>query len=175
LVGCSAWLHSGLFRNGSKPALTTAQYLRGISRRCPGAGQDGGVQAIVPRQETCRDAVCAFETYTSARPASIARAMRCAVRVHVGCDCSEPPQACQADRPATTNRPFVRCVTLQASVKSSVSRPHYPAGGNGRLQKWHQPSRAVCMPISATKSAKTGLTPDWLLTQRAYPARLSAS
>ena len=54
-----------------------------------------------------------------------------------------------------TNRPFVRCVTLQASVKSSVSRPHNPAGGNGRLQKWHQPSRAVCMPISATKSANT--------------------
>src|ERR1700676_1205135 len=134
-----------------------AQYLRGISRRCPSAGQDGGVQAIKPRQETCRNAVCAFETYTSARPAAIARAMRCPVRVHVGCDCSEPPQAGQVGRPAaTTNRPFVRCVTLQASVKSSVSRPHNPAGGNGRLQKWHKPSRVVRMPISATKSAQPG-------------------
>jgi hypothetical protein len=121
----------------------------------PSAGQDGGVQAIKPRQETCRDAVCAFETYTSARPAAIARAMRCPVRVHVGCDCSEPPQACQADRPATTYRRFVRCVTLQASVKSSVSRPHNRAVGDGRPQKWHQPSRAVCMPISATKSAQS--------------------
>src|SRR5260370_14294010 len=37
-----------------------AQYLRGSSRRCPGAGQDGGVQAIIPRQETCRNAVCAL-------------------------------------------------------------------------------------------------------------------
>jgi hypothetical protein len=45
---------------------------------------------------------------------------------------------------------------LQASVKSSVSRPHYPAGDNGWLQKIHQPSRAVGMPISATKSATTG-------------------
>jgi hypothetical protein len=45
---------------------------------------------------------------------------------------------------------------LQASVKSSVSRPHYPAGDNGWLQKIHQPSRAVGMPISATKSALFG-------------------
>src|ERR1700689_5368965 len=129
-----------------------AQYLRRISRHCPGAGQDGGIQAIIPRQETCRDAVCAFETYTSARPASITRAMRRPVRVHVGCDCSEPPQACQADCPTATNRPCVRCVALQASVKSSVSRPHNSAGGNGRLQKMHQPSSALCTPISTTKS-----------------------
>ena len=27
--------------------------------RDPGAGQDGGVQEIIPRQETCRNAVCA--------------------------------------------------------------------------------------------------------------------
>ena len=26
-----------------------------------GAGQDGGVQEIIPRQETCRNAVCALE------------------------------------------------------------------------------------------------------------------
>jgi hypothetical protein len=32
-----------------------------------------GVQAIIPRQETCRDAVCAFEAYPAARPAAIAR------------------------------------------------------------------------------------------------------
>jgi hypothetical protein len=42
---------------------------------------------------------------------------------------------------------------LQASVKSSVSRPHNPAGDNGRHQKLHQLSRAVGMPTSATKSA----------------------
>src|SRR5258708_25600434 len=47
-----------------------AQYLRGSSRRCPGAGQDGGVQAIIPRQETCRNAVCALEAYLAAPPAS---------------------------------------------------------------------------------------------------------
>jgi hypothetical protein len=45
---------------------------------------------------------------------------------------------------------------LQASVKSSVSRPHNPAGDNGRHQKLHQPSRAVGMPTSATKSAQSG-------------------
>ena len=72
-----------------------AQYLRGSSRRCPGAGQDGGVQAIIARQEACRNAVCALEAYLAARPAAIARAMRCPVRVHVGSDCAEPPQACQ--------------------------------------------------------------------------------
>src|SRR5580693_8782770 len=43
-----------------------AQYLRGSSRRCPGAGQDRGVQAIIPRQETCRNAVCALEAYPAA-------------------------------------------------------------------------------------------------------------
>jgi hypothetical protein len=46
---------------------------------------------------------------------------------------------------------------LQASVKSSVSRPHNPAGDNGRHQKLHQLSRAVGMPTSATKSAVLGL------------------
>jgi hypothetical protein len=45
---------------------------------------------------------------------------------------------------------------LQASVKSSVSRPHNPAGDNGRHQKLHQLSRAVGMPTSATKSARNG-------------------
>jgi len=138
--------------------LMLLRHADGRSRRCLGAGQDGGIQAIIPRQETCRDVVCAFETYTSARPASITRAMRRPVRVHVSCDCSEPPQACQADRPTATNRPCVRCVALQASVKSSVSRPHNPAGGNERLQKMHQPSRALCMPISTTKSAQSGPT-----------------
>src|SRR5258708_31475242 len=44
-----------------------AQYLRGSSRRCPDAGQDGGVQAIIPRQETCRNAVWALEAYPAAR------------------------------------------------------------------------------------------------------------
>src|SRR5258707_6566553 len=78
-----------------------AQYLRGSSRRCPGAGQDRGVQAIIPRQETCRNAVCALEAYLAARPVAIARAMRCPARVHVGSDCAEPPQACQVGRPAT--------------------------------------------------------------------------
>src|SRR6266550_4221976 len=105
-----------------------AQHLRGSSRRCSGAGQDRGVQAIMPRQETCRDAVCAFEAYPTARPAAIARAMRCPVRVHVGSDCAEPSQACQVGRPATTTRPCVLCVTLQASVKSSVSRPAQSSG-----------------------------------------------
>jgi hypothetical protein len=42
---------------------------------------------------------------------------------------------------------------LQAPVKSSVSRPNNLAGDNGWLQKKHQPSSAVGMPISATKSA----------------------
>src|SRR5439155_15924208 len=37
-------------------------------------------------------------------------------------------QACQVGRPATTTRPCVLCVTLQASVKSSVSRPAQSSG-----------------------------------------------
>src|SRR5437660_6310433 len=82
----------------------------------------------MPRQETCRDAVCAFEAYPTARPAAIARAMRCPVRVHVGSDCAEPSQACEVGRPATTTRPCVLCVTLQASVKSSVGRPAQSSG-----------------------------------------------
>src|SRR5437588_11909046 len=82
----------------------------------------------MPRQETCQDAVGEFEAYPTARPAAIARAMRCPVRVHVGSDCAEPSQACQVGRPATTTRPCVLCVTLQASVKSSVSRPAQSSG-----------------------------------------------
>src|SRR5260370_17879882 len=89
-----------------------AQYLRGSSRRCPGAGQDGGLQAIIPRQETCRNAVCALEAYPAARPAAIARAMRCPVPVHVGSDCAEPPQAFQLGPPPATVPPLFRCVIL---------------------------------------------------------------
>src|SRR5882672_2581448 len=114
-----------------------AQYLRGSSRRCPGAGQDRGVQAIIPRQETCRNAVCALEAYLAARPVAIARAMRCPVRVHVGSDCAEPPQACQVGRPATTVRPFVRCVSVASVSKVERKSPHNPAGDNGWLQKMH--------------------------------------
>jgi hypothetical protein len=112
-----------------------AQPLRGSSRRCSGTRQDRGVQAIRPRQETCRDAVCAFEADPAARPAAIARAMRCPVRVHVGSDCTEPSQACQVGRPATTVRPFVRCVTVASVSKVECKSPHNPAGDNRWLQK----------------------------------------
>ena len=105
-----------------------AQYLRGSSRRCPGAGQDRGVQAIIPRQETCRNAVCALEAYLAARPVAIARAMRCPVRVHVGSDCAEPPQACQVGRPATTVRPFVRCVSVASVSKVERRSPAQSSG-----------------------------------------------
>jgi len=98
------------------------------SRRCPGAGQDGGVQAIIPRQETCRNAVCALEAYPAARPAAITRAMRCPVRVHVGSDCAEPPQACQVGRPATTVRPFVRCVSVASVSKVERKSPAQSSG-----------------------------------------------
>jgi len=93
-----------------------------------GAGQDRGVQAIRPRQETCRDAVCAFEAYPAARPAAIARAMRCPVRVHVGSDCAEPPQACQVGRPATTTRPCVRCVSVASVSKVERKSPAQSSG-----------------------------------------------
>ena len=75
------------------------------------------------------NAVCALEAYLAARPVAIARAMRCPVRVHVGSDCAEPPQACQVGRPATTVRPFVRGVSV-ASV-SKVERKS-PAQSSGR-------------------------------------------
>jgi hypothetical protein len=54
--------------------------------------------------------------------------------------------------------PVCAAKALQASVKSSVSRPHNPAGDNEWFQKMHQPPRAVGMPVSATKSAPTGPT-----------------
>src|SRR5258707_2043574 len=134
-----------------------AQYLRGSSRRCPGAGQDGGVQAIIPRQETCRNAVCALEAYLAVRPAAIARAMRCPVRVHVGSDCAEPPQACQVGRPATTVRPFVRCVSVASVSKVKRKSPAESSGGQWMASKMHHPSRAVSVPSSPTKSATSSL------------------
>src|SRR5437667_2076370 len=136
-----------------------AQHLRGSSRRCSGAGQDRGVQAIMPRQETCRDAVCAFEAYPTARPAAIARAMRCPVRVHVGSDCAEPSQACQVGRPATTTRPCVLCVTV-ASVSKVERKPPRTIQrvATDGFNKWHQSSRAVRVPTFTTKSARNGHT-----------------
>src|SRR5437773_1063737 len=136
-----------------------AQHLRGSSRRCSGAGQDRGVQAIMPRQETCRHAVCAFAAYPTARPAAIARAMRCPVRVHVGSDCAEPSQACQVGRPATTTRPCVLCVTV-ASVSKVERKPPRTIQrvATDGFNKWHQSSRAVRMPTFTTKSAPNGRT-----------------
>src|ERR1700730_16190268 len=134
------------------------QYLRRISRRCPGAGQDGGVQAIIPRQETCRNAVCALEAYLAARPAAIARAMRRPVRVHVGCDCAESPQACQADRPATTVRPFVRCVSV-ASV-SKVERKS-PAQSSGYQRTASKMAPAVPRRLHADFCNKIGTIRTW--------------
>src|ERR1700686_3478751 len=112
-----------------------AQHLRGSSRRCSGAGQDRGVQAIIPRQETCRNAVCALEAYPAARPAAIARAMRCPVRVHVGSDCAEPPQACQVGRPATPNRPFMRCVSVASVSKVERKSPAQSRGWKATAAK----------------------------------------
>jgi hypothetical protein len=122
------------------------QYLRGSSRRCPGAGQDGGVQAIIPRQETCRDAVCAFETYTSPRPVAIARAMRCPVRVHAGGDCAEPPQAGQVGRPAATIRLFVRCVSVASvsKVERKSPAPIQRVTMDGFKKSTSRPAPSVC-------------------------------
>ena len=80
-------------------------------------------EAIIPRQELCRNAVCALEAHFAARPAAIARAMRCPVRVHVGSDCAEPPQACQVSRPATTVRPFARCLSVASVSKVERKSP----------------------------------------------------
>jgi hypothetical protein len=54
--------------------------------------------------------------------------MRCPIRVHVGSDCAEPSQACQARRPATTNRPCVRCVTVASVSKVERKSPAQSSG-----------------------------------------------
>ena len=76
----------------------------------------------------------------------------CGAQFEFGSDCAEPPQVYQVGRPATTFAPLCAAQALQASAKSSVSRPHNPAGDNGWLQEMHQPFRAVGMPLSATTS-----------------------
>jgi hypothetical protein len=75
----------------------------------------------------------------------------------MGSDCAEPSQACQAGRPATTNRPCVRCVTV-ASVSKVERKPPAPSSGWQRTasKKSYQPSRAVRVPTFTTKSARNG-------------------
>src|ERR1700692_499677 len=153
-----------------------AQYLRGSSRRCPGAGQDRGVQAIIPRQETCRNAVCALEAYPAARPAAIAWAMRCPVRVHVGSDCAEPPQACQVGRPATTNRPFMRCVSVASVSKVERQSPAQSRGWKATAAKngISVPRRLYadfCNKIAAKQTARS--VPSFVLewSKLARPTR----
>src|SRR5512132_763808 len=141
-----------------------AQYLRGSSRRCSGAGQDRGVQAIMPRQETCRDAVCAFEAYPTARPAAIARAMRCPVRVHVGSDCAEPSQACQVGRPATTTRPRVLCITV-ASV-CNVKRTSTAQSSGQQRDRLKKMASAVPRQLYADFCNKIGTKQTCHLVQR---------
>ena len=81
-----------------------------------------------PRQEACRDAVCAFEAHLAARPAAIARATRRPVRVHAGSDRAEPPQARQAGRPTTAVRPCVRCVSVASVSKVERKSPAQSSG-----------------------------------------------
>ena len=49
-------------------------------------------------------------------------------RVHVGSDCAEPSQACQVGRPATTVRPFVRCVSVASVSKVERKSPAQSSG-----------------------------------------------
>jgi hypothetical protein len=101
----------------------------------PHAPLTGGVQAIIPRQEACRNAVCALEAYLAARPVAIARAMRCPVRVHVGSDCAEPSQACQIGRAATAVRPFARCVSVASVSKVERKSPAQSSGWQSMVSK----------------------------------------
>src|SRR5258706_558244 len=45
-----------------------------------------------------------------------------------GSDCAEPPQACQVGRPATTVRPFVRCVSVASVSKVERKSPAQSSG-----------------------------------------------
>ena len=132
-----------------------AQHLRGSSR-VAGRWPRPRRLRIIPRQETCRNAVCTLEAYLAARPAAIARAMRRPVRVYVGSDCAEPPQACQIRRPATTVRPFVRCVNVASVSKVERKCPHIQRVTMVGFKKSHRPPAPFGMPISATKLARNG-------------------
>ena len=97
-----------------------AQHLRGSARRCWAPGKTEAFKQSGRDRKRVEMLFAHLENILRTRPAAIARAMRCSVRVHVGSDRTERPQACQVGRPATTVRPFVRCVSV-ASV-SKVER-----------------------------------------------------
>ena len=99
-----SWLpaQGTMLSKGVRPQ-NPAQYLRGSSRRCPGAGQDRGVQAIIPRQKTCRNAVCALEAHPAPRQAQAERSVWCSRRVPPRCYSPEPPKAGKADPDARPN------------------------------------------------------------------------
>ena len=86
------------------------------------------------------------ERYLSARSAALARAMRCPVRVHVGSDCAEPPQACQVGRLATTDRPFVRCLSVASVSKVERKSPAQSSGWQrtASTNGISRPSPSVC-------------------------------
>ena len=80
-----------------------AQHLRGGSRRCPRAGQDRSVRAILPRPQARRDAVRSSQAHPEARPPSVARPARRAGRVHARSHRPEPTPARQARRQTTAS------------------------------------------------------------------------
>src|SRR5439155_23980288 len=67
-------------------------------------------------------------------------------------------QACQVGRPATTTRPCVLCVTLQASVKSSVSRPAQSSGWQrtASTNGISRPAPSVCRLLQQNPSLADG-------------------
>src|SRR5258706_16480836 len=98
----------------------------------------------VSKKSACKDrsSLGSISRFVSARQLDLVYDRdRCPVRVHVGSDCAEPPQACQVGRPATTVRPFVRCVSV-ASV-SKVERKS-PAQSSGR--QWIASKNAPAVP-----------------------------
>jgi len=84
-----------------------------------------GLRTIPSRAKAGRDAICPSLAHPQTGSAPVARAARCARRVHACCDRSEPTSPRELRRPTATTRHSEPCARVRPSVPTRQSRrPH---------------------------------------------------
>jgi hypothetical protein len=92
---------------------------RRCARSCPRLGRYGSLPAVLPRAQEGRDAICAHEAHSPARPVPAAGLERRQRRSATDCNCAKPEAAGQASLPRRANSATGQSrITAPSSVDS---------------------------------------------------------
>ena len=126
---CSLLAKAQVYDSGRSQGHT--RYRRGCTRPRPGAGQHRGLPAVTPRAQEDRDAICAYEAYLQARPASTARLDRCEGRGPAHSNRPEPEAARQVSLPSTAIGGGLSSIAGASGVGTNASMPQLPHRDSG--------------------------------------------